>query len=956
MVPNSSDRAARLPGCEVRSPEVRTLVVFRAVAWLLPALVLAIVLTSPARATMPPMVGPVVPEIADAFSRGLLDVPERPTGLRTSSVRDEWLIPVIRVEFTDSAIVHTKAELEQRLFDTTGAEPTGSMYDYYQWVSGHRIRVRGEVVATVKLSHDRNYYAADAWGVNAIGSPNNDYGMFREAVSACDGSVDFSRFDLDGDGYVDMLWLVHAGPGGETTGNRRDLWSLTSRATAGWSNGSPADCNDLVPGSQTQHMRIDRFTVLPELSGLHPGQLNEIGVFCHEFGHTLGLPDLYDTSVLGGAQNSGPGNWALMSSGAYGGDGLSPESPTHMGAWCMLWLGWANMVRPAEDTTITLAPLADGSPLVEFQFQGEDNPEHFLLENRVRESYDRKLPNDGLIINQVDEVMIGQRISSNRINTGPTPGMRILEADGDFDLYYGYNRGDQSDPYPGSAHRTHIDDLTSPSTRTFGGGPTNISIDNITRVGRNVSMRLHVRAPGWQLPNDVDAGAGTPLLPNGPAARAVVSPAGRAWIVSSEDMGGRNAVVVRERPWLQSWGPPVAVDRGLGSAEEPTLARLDGDNLAVAWIERNGVPGRLCYRARVLGRWGVARVLETGPGECLAPAIAADAKGRVYMTWLQVVNDTTTLRFMQFLYSAPYGTPKTVTVAGDLPAAPAVTAAGDGHAYVLWPDRGSGIHVIYGCRFAPDSGLTARFRLGPVSAYSQPAVSAVLDSSGVLYSAWQVSPGSGGEIHFQKRPLIGRPSPRDTTLDALGNGLQSPRIALDPTGGIHVAYERAVATGAEVRYKRWRPVLGWDVRATQVTDDNDLSATCIDLLPTSLGNVDVTWIGFDGTNQRLRERLRTLDGALVTSVDGPPMAPALALTAGPNPLHAGQPLELRGGAVAEGDWIELVDAAGRRVVEARAVASGLARIGADATRSLPPGLYFVRVRGSAARGRLVVLR
>jgi len=86
------------------------------------------------------------------------------------------------------------------------------------------------------------------------------------------------------------------------------------------------------------------------------------------------------------------------------------------------------------------------------------------------------------------------------------------------------------------------------------------------------------------------------------------------------------------------------------------------------------------------------------------------------------------------------------------------------------------------------------------------------------------------------------------------------------------------------------------------------------------------------------------------------MAPALALTAGPNPLHAGQPLELRGGAVAEGDWIELVDAAGRRVVEARAVASGLARIGADATRSLPPGLYFVRVRGSAARGRLVVLR
>ena len=904
---------------------------------------------------MPPIAGPVVPEIADAFAHGLLDVPERPTGPQTSAAREDWFIPVIRVEFTDSAIVHTKAELEQRLFDSTGAEPTGSMFDYYRWVSGRRIRVRGEIVATVRMSHDRNYYAADAWGVNAVGTPNNDYGMFREAVTACDGFVDFSRFDLDGDGYVDMLWLVHAGPGGEVTGNRRDLWSITSRATAGWSNGSPADCNDLVPGSITQHMRIDRFTVLPELSGLHPGQLNEIGVFCHEFGHTLGLPDLYDTSVLGGASNTGPGNWSLMSSGAYGGDGLSPESPSHLGAWCTLWLGWANRVRPTQDTTLTLAPLADGSPLVEFWFQGEDSPEHFLLENRVRESFDRKLPNDGLIVHQVDEAMIGQRIASNRINTGPTPGMRILEADGNYDLYYGFNRGDASDPFPGTARRTYANDLTIPSTRTFGGSPTNIAIEDVARVGRNVSLRLRVRAPGWQVPRDVATGAGEPSLAFTAAARAAVSPAGRAWLISSEVMDGRNAVVVRERPWLQGWGPPVAVDRGLGSAEEPTLARFEGDNLAVAWIERAGSPGRLCYRARVLGRWGAVRVIQTTGGECLAPAIAADARGRVYLSWLEEIDGVVMLRFMQFLYNAPYGVPTTVTVPADAPAPPTVTAAGDGHAYLLWPDGGGGPRVIYACRFNPDSGLSARFRLSPPTAYSQPAVSAVVDSSGVLFSAWQVNPGSGGEIHFQKRALSGRPSPRDTTLDALGNGLQNPRVALDPTGGLHVAYERLVPTGAQVRYKRWRPVLGWDVRATEVSDASDLSATGIDLLPTSSGNVDVTWIGFDGTSQRLRDRLRELDGTLLTGVEDPPLPAALALTAGPNPLRAGQPLELRGGAVTEGAWIDLVDAAGRRVAEVRAGAAGRARLDADATRSLAAGLYFARVRGSGARGRLVVL-
>jgi immune inhibitor A len=887
---------------------------------------------------MPPFSGPVVPEIANAFSRGLLDVPAPPTGLHTSAAREDWFVPIIRVDFTDSALVHTKVELERRLFDTTGAESTGSMVDYYRWVSGRRVHIRGEVVATVHLSHDRNYYAGDAWGVNAIGSPNNDYGMFRDAVSACDGSVDFSRFDLDGDGYVDMLWIVHAGPGGETTGNRRDLWSITSRATAGWSNGSPADCNDLVPGSQIQHMRIDRFTVLPELSGLHPQQLNEIGVFCHEFGHTLGLPDLYDTSVLGGSANSGPGNWALMSSGAYGGDGLSPESPSHMGAWSMLWLGWVNRVRPTQDTTLTLAPLADGTPLLEFWFQGEDSPEHFLIENRVREGFDRKLPNDGLIVSQVDEAVIGQKIAANRINTGPTPGMRILEADGNFDLFYGLNRGDQSDPFPGTARRTHIDDLTTPSTRTFVGLPTNISLEDIVRSGRNVSLRLHVRAPGWQPPRDVAASAGEPETKFGPATRAVNSPAGRAWLVSSELTGGRETVVVRERPWLQSWGPPVVVDRGAGNADEPTIARIEGDNLAVAWIERNGSAGRLCYRARVLGRWGAAHVLDTQVGECFSPAIAADAKGRVFLSWLQVMDGFVRLRFLQFLYNAPYGTPTTVTVPADLPSSPAVTAAGDGHAYVAWPDRGSGVHVLYACRFNPDSGLSAKFRLTPPTAYPQPAVSLAVDSTGLLYSVWQVNPGSGGEIHFQKRSPFTRPTPRDTTIDALGNGLQNPRIGLDPTGGIHVAYERAVATGLQVRYKRWRPVLGWDVRATEVSDASDLSATGIDLLPTSSGNVNVTWIGNDGTSQRLRERPRLLDGSLVTGVEEPPTVPVLALAAGPNPLHAGQVLELRGDAVTEGAWIELVDAAGRRVAATRAEAAGRARLGADATRALAPGL------------------
>jgi len=906
---------------------------------------------------MPPRSGPLPPELARAFEQGLLAGPAAPPRTPgTSAVRSDWLIPIIRVAFTDSAIVYPAAALEQRLFDASGANPTGSMTEYYTWVSGHRITVRGQVVATVTLPHDRNYYAADASGVNALGTPNNDYGLFHDAVKACDGQVDFSRFDLDNDGYVDMLWIVHAGPGAETSGSRRDFWSLTSRATQGWNNGFPFECDDLVPGSLTQHMRIDRFTILPELSGYNPGQPAEIGVFCHEFGHTLGLPDLYDTSVLGGAANVGPGEWSLMSTGAYGGDGISPESPSGMGAWCLLWLGWANRIRPAQDTTLVLPTVADGGPVVEFWFQGEDSPEHFLIENRQRESFDRKLPADGLLIQQVDEGVVGPRVSGNRINTGPTPGLRVLEADGQFDMYSGYDRGDAGDPFPGRANRTHIDDLSAPSTRTFLGAPTNISLESIAPSGRTMSVRMHVRAPGWGEPQDVAPGGAAPERQFGAATRTVVAPNGDAWQVTGEAAGGRHQIVLRARTWPGAWqSGTVVVDGSQGAATEPTVARVGPSDLALAWLQEDaGGITQVAYRARIRGVWTAPRQLTQSAGGCLAPAIAADGRGRVFLAWLESLDGIPRLRFLEFLYGAPYGQPITVTMPIAQPAPPTVTAAGNGHAFLLWPDHGTGNHVVNACRFQPDSGLSAPFILTPATNAAQPAVSAVVDTAGNLYCVWQVSPGTGSEIHFQRRPAVGRPAPRDTTIDAIGDALQNPRIALDATGGLHVAYERLQLGVQRIRYKLWRPGLGWDERATEVSDAADLSTAFVEVLPTSTGNVTVLWSGFDGSGQRLRMRERKLDGNLVTAVPPQPPRAEPELAAGPNPLRAGQALELAGAALHPGDTVDLVDAAGRKVASALADAAGRAHI-LD-TGALLPGLYFASVRSGAARGRIVVLR
>ena len=99
--------------------------ILRAAVWLVPALLT--LPAAPARATMPPHSGPMAPELAEAFERGLFAVPALTPGLGTSAVRSEWAVPIIRVAFTDSAIVYPKLVMEQRLFDTTGAVPTGSM-------------------------------------------------------------------------------------------------------------------------------------------------------------------------------------------------------------------------------------------------------------------------------------------------------------------------------------------------------------------------------------------------------------------------------------------------------------------------------------------------------------------------------------------------------------------------------------------------------------------------------------------------------------------------------------------------------------------------------------------------------------------------------------------------------------------------------------------------------------
>jgi immune inhibitor A len=154
------------------------------------------------------------------------------------------------------------------------------------------------------------------------------------------------------DGYIDHFQAIHAGEGEEAGGGAQGADAIWSHRWYAYSNnfGTTGPSTNLAGGVQIGKtgMWIGDYTTEPENGGL--------GVFTHEFGHDLGLPDLYDTA--GG--DNGTGFWTLMSAGSWlnhGTDSIG-TTPGYMGPWEKLQLGWLDykQVNYGANTTVDLGP------------------------------------------------------------------------------------------------------------------------------------------------------------------------------------------------------------------------------------------------------------------------------------------------------------------------------------------------------------------------------------------------------------------------------------------------------------------------------------------------------------------------------------------------------------------------------------------------------------------------
>ena len=324
----------------------------------------------------------------------------------------------------------------------------GSVSDYFYVMSQGTYTPQSDVVGPYKLNHSSLYYGQ--------GDKDNTDALVSDACKAADKDVDFSRYDADGDGMVDLVYIIYAGYPASMSGNPNDIWPKSGTGDFGTYDGK----------------KVSRFGVHAELNfGLELNQkngflLSGIGLFCHEFSHTLGLPDLYPTVDASKVDNQNPEMWDLMDGGEYtynGGYCPTPYSP-----WEMDVMGWTSPVELGDEAKqVTLNSYY--KERTAYKINGE-NDEYLLIQNIQKGGWWNGIANvynTGMLIWRIDYGTKDVNLFDNPNNTFGKPKVMIVPADGY--VISDYNHGDgkqwtddqykaslQGDPFPGTTNKTEL--------------------------------------------------------------------------------------------------------------------------------------------------------------------------------------------------------------------------------------------------------------------------------------------------------------------------------------------------------------------------------------------------------------------------------------------------------------------------------------------------------------------
>lgn len=403
---------------------------------------------------------------------------------------------VILADFSDQAFEYTIDDIEE-LFNGTevdassGQHGYSSLAQYMYECSDGQYRPEFDIVGPYTLDGT----VAD-YGYNQGGSDANYLNFVNDACAAADDDVDFSQYDSDGDGYVDLVYVVYAGFGENWGGNSSDcLWPKS-----GYS--STFDSYDGVKifryGMNQELAAVPEFT---KNDGSH--YLNGIGVLAHEFCHTLGLFDVYPTASWDDVTDYDDQSMEIWSLMDYGENNYNGFYPTPLTAFERGLFGWITIEELTEPADITLIPLQDGGKAYKIVNDADESGnEYYILEsipNGQGTGFYYRMRGNGMLVTHINYDSSAFSNFGNPNNVQGSPRYTIVPADGiimssyrmalddtdenyiSSDDYYADHAGDT---YPGT---TESGSLTDYKAYT---GTMDKPLTDITQSGWEVSFKF----------------------------------------------------------------------------------------------------------------------------------------------------------------------------------------------------------------------------------------------------------------------------------------------------------------------------------------------------------------------------------------------------------------------------------------------------------------------------------
>lgn len=359
--------------------------------------------------------------------------------LPTTFRKPVYRLAVIGVEYPDTK--HSEnisaRNWEEQLFskgtynskNASGANVYGSVADYYREVSSGQLKFEGKFFGWVEVSKKKMDYN--------LGSATKDADKAKFFNEMMDKAL--AKWGKDSLKDYDGIYVIFAG----------DRVS-TSRGGLYWPHRA----------SFTHDRKRWNYFIISELNR---GSMTNISVQCHEFGHMLGLPDLYARPENPGSE--GVGVWCAMS------NQLPNGRPQHFSAWSKEQMGWIKpvIIDPRKPQKLILGPIEDSATECFKVLARADGSEYFLLENRQQKGFDKDLPAGGLLIWRV---IPGGSRGTQQVFLEEAHG---VEGPSGPRVYSG------AVPFPSPANHSFTP-FTTPSSKSKLGSGLDVNITNIRRL------------------------------------------------------------------------------------------------------------------------------------------------------------------------------------------------------------------------------------------------------------------------------------------------------------------------------------------------------------------------------------------------------------------------------------------------------------------------------------------